>query len=65
MTITPIEAAHQARPCPLCADEEWIWGNLCRLYRRPAYLEHCREYHPGIDGAALWKFPMPHQRGRT
>jgi hypothetical protein len=64
MTITPIEAAHQARPCPMCSEEAWAFGNLIRLYRRPAYLEHVRQHHPGLDPVTLWKFPMPHQRGR-
>jgi hypothetical protein len=57
---TPVE--QRARPCPLCEDDEYAFGNICRLYQRPAYIEHCRTIHPGLDGSVLWKFPMPNKR---
>jgi hypothetical protein len=53
----------QVRPCPMCEDDEYAFGNICRLYRREAFIEHVRVTHPGLDGSTLFKFPMPHKRG--
>ena len=53
----------RAKSCPLC-DSDRDFLNVVRIYTRPAFMQHVRHLHPGLDPSTLWDFPLPHRKAR-